>query len=132
MDTRVSSKYDHSGQTPSEQDRTSLSSQGHGQPSFEEIKEEIDQNHSMVDQREEKKCESCYEFEGQVARLARDLAASEERIAAAEKRLDVERRRFEAERRLRLELEQLLAQRGRTQDARDKGARIKKEIEINI
>ena len=115
-----------SGLTASLQEETAVSSSAeHNKPDFEEIKKDIDEHHSLKDEREERKCESCFEFEGQVARLTRDLAASEERISAAEKR-------FEAERRLRLELEQLLAQRGRTQDARDKGANIKVETEYVI
>ena len=140
-DSNASSKCNPNGQTTPELGSSTVSSQECGQPDFEEIKEEIDQNHAMLDKREEKKCDSCQEFQGQVARLTRDLAASDERIATSEeiiavaekrfeverRRFEAERRRFEAERRLRLELEQLLALRSRTQDVCDEGPEIKRE-----
>ena len=102
------------GQTPLVQGKNTLPPHEEDTLNFEEIKKEIDENSSSKDAREEKNCESCIEFKGQVDRLTRDLSATE--------------KRFEAERRLRLELEQLVAQWGRTQDAREKVERSQSQI----
>ena len=113
------SKYEHNIQAPSELGGAAVSSQNN----IEEIKEEINEQQNTNEKPKHgwAGCEYCFEAEGQVARLTRDLADAEERIAAAEKR-------FDAERRLRLELERLVSQRHHhTQDFSEKRAKIKLE-----
>ena len=111
--TTTSSKCDQMSQIPSVQKETTKPPQEDETLNFEEIKKEIDQNYSLNGDNGENKCESCIEFKGQVESLRRDLAVSE--------------KRFAAERHLRRELEQLLAQWGRMQDAREKVGKIQNQ-----
>ena len=119
----VSSKYEYDDKAPSEHGGAAVSSQENDLNNIEEIKEEINEQQNTNEKQKHgwAGCEYCFEAEGQVARLTRDLADAEERIAAAEKR-------FDAERRLRLELERLVSQRHHhTQDFGEKRAKIKLE-----